>query len=217
MEQYQVAPGGRTDFDLGGGVRCTKLSVGSMDNNAYVLTPREGAMVLVDAAAEAGRLLAELQGPVQGIVTTHRHHDHVGALAEVERQLETTVWAGEPDADAIADATGVEVTPLWTGDQIPLGGGFLEVIGLVGHTPGSIALAWKPADGPTHLFTGDSLFPGGVGKTGSADDFASLLGDVVSQLFERFDDHTVVHPGHGRATTLGAERPQLAEWRTRGW
>jgi len=92
----------------------------------------------------------------------------------------------------------------------------VEVIGLVGHTPGSITLAYRGA-GPTHLFTGDSLFPGGPGRTTNPRDFASLMEDLETKIFGRFDDDTVVHPGHGDDTTLGAERPHLAEWRARGW
>ena len=91
------------------------------------------------------------------------------------------------------------------------------MIELRGHTPGSIALLWTNPHGADHLFTGDSLFPGGVGKTGTPDDFTSLLNDVTSRLFDRLSDDTVVHPGHGDSTTIGAERPRLREWRARGW
>ena len=91
------------------------------------------------------------------------------------------------------------------------------MIGLVGHTPGSITLALSPADGPVRLFTGDSLFPGGVGKTWRPGDFVTLLADVEAKLFEPYGDDTIVHPGHGADTTLGAERPHLDEWRARGW
>ena len=92
------------------------------------------------------------------------------------------------------------------------------MIGLVGHTPGSIALVLRgTGTGPTHIFSGDSLFPGGVGKTDSPADFASLLDDVTGKIFDRFCDQTIIHPGHGDSTTLGAERPQLAQWRARGW
>ena len=105
---------------------------------------------------------------------------------------------------------------VWDGDQIELGTESLEVIGLVGHTPGSITLAYAGA-GVTHLFTGDSLFPGGPGKTNNPKDFTSLMNDLENKIFNRFDDNTVVHPGHGDDTTLGTERPHLAEWRERGW
>ena len=69
----------------------------------------------------------------------------------------------------------------------------------------------------THIFTGDSLFPGGVGNTAGLEQFSSLLGDVQRELFDRFDDDTIIHPGHGDATTLGAERPHLPAWAARGW
>ena len=106
---------------------------------------------------------------------------------------------------------------LTDGDTIPLGDCALSVIHLVGHTPGSIALLYQGPDRP-HLFTGDSLFPGGVGNTfGSKENFATLIDDVEHKLFDRLPDETWVYPGHGKDTTLGAERPQLAEWRERGW
>jgi glyoxylase-like metal-dependent hydrolase (beta-lactamase superfamily II) len=93
----------------------------------------------------------------------------------------------------------------------------LEVIHLRGHTPGSIALAHRPADGPPHLFTGDSLFPGGVGKTWSEQDFTTLLDEVTTKVFDRLPDETWFYPGHGDDSDLGRERPHLAEWRERGW
>lgn len=222
---HHVEPGGPAlEIDLGDGARAHKLSVGPMDNNTYLLTPTAGTSVLIDAAAEPGRILdlvtqvdPDQEHPVASVVTTHRHHDHVGALAEVAHALPAHCWAGRPDAEAITTATGVEQRALWTGDRVGLGEAHLEVIGLVGHTPGSIAVVWQPEEGPAHVFTGDSLFPGGVGRTRSPDDFASLLGDVTTHLFDRLPDATIVHPGHGDSTTLGAERPHLAEWRARGW
>ena len=93
----------------------------------------------------------------------------------------------------------------------------LQVISLVGHTPGSVALLYDDPTGPPHLWTGDSLFPGGVGKTWSPDDFSSLIDDVESKIFDRLPDETWVYPGHGDDTTLGAERPHVREWRARGW
>ena len=92
----------------------------------------------------------------------------------------------------------------------------LEVIGLRGHTPDGIALLLR-TDAGTHLFSGDSLFPGGPGKTGSPEDFTTLMDDLESRVFDVLDDDVVVHPGHGDDTTIGAERPHLAEWRDRGW
>lgn len=205
-------------FDAGN-VSCTKVSVGPMDNNAYLLDAG-GPVVLIDAADDAPRLLELIgDGGLAAVITTHRHHDHVGALAEVVRTTGAQAWAGAPDVEAIEQPTGVRSIPVWTGDLIEAGGIRLEVIGLVGHTPGSIALVLRSgrADEPVNIFTGDSLFPGGVGATGSAQQFNSLLADVSTKIFDRFDDETIIHPGHGDSTTIGVERPQLAHWRARGW
>lgn len=198
-------------------LRLTKTSVGPMDNNAYLLTVGDDAL-LIDAAAEADVLLNQVQGlNLVGVVTTHRHHDHIGALAEVIAATGAQAYAGRPDAAAITEATGVGCREVWDGDEIELGPVRLQVIGLVGHTPGSITLALSPADGPVRLFTGDSLFPGGVGKTWRPGEFVTLLADVEAKLFAPYGDDTIVHPGHGADTTLGAERPHLDEWRARGW
>ena len=93
----------------------------------------------------------------------------------------------------------------------------LEVIHLVGHTPGSIALRYSDPGGHDHLFTGDSLFPDGIGKTWSEADFGSLIDDVEAKLFGRLADDTWFYPGHGDDSVLGAERPHLGDWRARGW
>jgi glyoxylase-like metal-dependent hydrolase (beta-lactamase superfamily II) len=90
------------------------------------------------------------------------------------------------------------------------------VIHLRGHTPGSIALLYRGDERP-HLFTGDSLFPGGVGKTWQPGDFTSLVDDVEHRIFDVLPDETWFYPGHGDDSTLGAERPALPEWRSRGW
>ena len=202
---------------IGAGLRLTTRSVGPMDNNAYLLAHGTDA-VLIDAADEADVLLELTAGlNLVGVVTTHRHADHLRALAAVVAATGAVAYAGTPDAAAIADATGVACREVWDGDTIAVGGVPLAVIGLVGHTPGSITLAHTPADAVDRLFTGDGLFPGGVGRTRSDDDFDSLFRDVTTKLFDRFGDDTVVHPGHGADTTLGAERPQLDRWRARRW
>lgn len=228
-----VTPGGPSAVRVLDEVELRKVSVGPMDNNAFLLTcRREGAQVLVDAAADPDRLL-ELVREGHGsarldlVVTTHRHRDHVGALASVVAVTGAATAAGADDADAITDATDVPVgRRLHDGDLVVVGHVTLEVLALRGHTPGSVALAYREPEharapgavpGRVHLLTGDSLFPGGVGRTTSPQDFTSLYGDVVTRVFDRFDDETWVYPGHGRDTTLGAERPHLGEWRARGW
>lgn len=213
-----VEPGGEPlTLELSPQLTLTKVSVGPMDNNAYLLQTA-GAKLLVDAAAEPDRLLALTGRDLDTVVTTHRHGDHWQALGRVAEATGAALVAGRPDVDAIATGAWVEgVTGVWDGDTIRVGDEVLDVIGLVGHTRGSIALAWTGPDGVVHLFTGDSLFPGGPGRTSGAADFTSLMNDLEEKVFGRFDDRAVVHPGHGDDTTLGAERPHLTEWRARGW
>jgi glyoxylase-like metal-dependent hydrolase (beta-lactamase superfamily II) len=196
----------------------TKVAVGPMSNNAYLLKCQlTGEQVLIDAADEAGTLLALIgDAGLARVVTTHSHGDHWQALAEVVDATGAETVAGEADADDIPVPTTTRVN---TGARIRVGSCELEVIGIVGHTPGSIALAYDDPDGIVHLFTGDSLFPGGVGNTfGDAEAFTSLINDVESKIFDRFDDDTHVYPGHGNdLVRLGDDRGSLAEWRERGW
>ncbi len=201
------------------GLTVTKIAVGPMDNNAYLLRDTStGQAILIDAANEAGRLI-ELIGdtPISAIVTTHQHGDHWQALAEVHKHTGGQTVAHPADADAI----GVPASHLVRdGDVLTFGDASVSFIHLRGHTPGSIAVLYDAggalASAP-HLFTGDSLFPGGVGKTSSPATFTSLINDVSERIFDRLPDATWVYPGHGADTTLGTERPALGEWRQRGW
>lgn len=195
----------------------TKVAVGPMDNNAYLLRCRRtDEQVLIDAANEAQTLLRLIgDGGLERVVTTHRHQDHWQALAEVVARTNATTVAGRYDAEGIDVPTDELVDENAT---IPVGQCSLRVIHLVGHTPGSIALLYDDPAGAPHLFTGDSLFPGGVGNTqGDAERFTSLINDVEAKLFNALPDETWVYPGHGADTTLGKERPNLGEWRERGW
>ncbi len=98
-----------------------------------------------------------------------------------------------------------------------MGRSTLEVIHLAGHTPGSIALLYDDPDGTPHLFTGDSLFPGGPGKTPGPEDFDSLMADLRAKVFDRLPDETWFYPGHGNDSTLGAERGSIPDWLARRW
>lgn len=202
------------------GATILKASVGPMDNNAYLVTcSGTGETLLIDAANDAEVLLdlIDRYAPkLSLIVTSHQHFDHWQALQAV---AEAT---GAPTASHEIDAEPLPVKPdrlLAHGDTVQIGELIFDVLHLRGHTPGSVALA---LDGPktggvTHLFTGDCLFPGGVGKTWQPGDFEQLLGDVTTRVFDVYADSTVIYPGHGDDTELGAERPHLAEWRERGW
>lgn len=202
------------------GASIIKMSVGPMDNNAYLVTcSQTGESLLIDAANDADLLVSLLRShapKLEMIVTSHQHPDHWLALEEVAKAT------GAPTAAHQLDAEPLPVRPdryLAGGDAIVIGDLTFDVIHLSGHTPGSVALALRP-DGErkaVQLFTGDCLFPGGVGKTWEPGAFEELLGDVSSQLFGVYGDDTVVYPGHGDDTTLGTERPHLEEWRERGW
>ncbi|MGH3752393.1 MAG: MBL fold metallo-hydrolase [Pseudonocardiaceae bacterium] len=222
LEDYDgaVEPGGPAQRRTLNALTITKISVGPMDNNAYLLVCRAtGEALLIDAANDAERLMDLLgHGPdrpdLRTIVTTHRHGDHWQALGAV---------AGATGVQTIAhpaDAPDLPVRPdrlVDHGDTVDVGQVALRVIHLRGHTPGSIALLHWDAGGTAHLFTGDSLFPGGPGKTWSAADFTSLIDDLESRVFDQLPDETWFYPGHGKDSTLGAERPHLADWRARGW
>jgi len=218
MSSYtgNVETGGTPDVRDLPGLRISKLSVGPMDNNAYLLEClSNGDLLLIDAANEAPRLL-ELVGdrPLSTVVTTHQHMDHWVALEEVVAATGARALAHPDDAEGLP----IPTSPVVDGDRIPIGDCEIEVIHLVGHTPGSIALLYRDPAGTPHLWTGDSLFPGGVGNT--HDDpqaFASLIDDVQHKLFDALPDETWFYPGHGKDSTLGAERASVAEWRARGW
>jgi glyoxylase-like metal-dependent hydrolase (beta-lactamase superfamily II) len=198
----------------------TKISVGPMDNNAYLLVCRNsGDALLIDAANEPDRL-ADLLGHspdrprLRTIVTTHQHPDHWQALGAV---------AGANGSNTAAHPADAEPLPLPPdflvehGDTLTVGEATLEIIHLRGHTPGSIAILYRDPHGHPHLFTGDSLFPGGPGRTTNPQDFTSLMDDLESRVFGELPDDTWVYPGHGDDTTLGTERSKLGEWRERGW
>lgn len=213
-----VSPGGPTGVRDLDGLTIRKCSVGTMDNNAYLLTcSATDEQLLIDAADDPdrlGELIGEGTGRLHAIVTTHRHWDHHRALRAVVETTHATTYAGAPDAPELPVAVDETAEH---GDVISFGAIDLNVIRLTGHTPGSIALAWTEPGGRVHLFTGDSLFPGGPGKTDSPQDFARLMDDLQTRVFDVYGDDTWVYPGHGADTTLGAERPHLDEWRQRGW
>ncbi|MDQ1293758.1 MAG: hypothetical protein QG608_1639 [Actinomycetota bacterium] len=196
-----------------------QVAVSAFDNRCYLLTCKStGEQLLVDAADDARRIMgmvAEGGDGLSWIVTTHCHKDHFQALAELLGATGACSAAGRPDAEALP------VFPdllLDHGDELRIGALTLQVVHLRGHTPGSLALVLRSGSGQCVAFTGDSLFPGGVGNTGgSPERFTTLFQDVQDRLFGVLPDDTLVLPGHGKHTTLGAERPHLAQWRARGW
>jgi glyoxylase-like metal-dependent hydrolase (beta-lactamase superfamily II) len=214
-----VRVGGPADTREIEGLTVTKIAVGPMDNNAYLLKcASTGQAILIDAANEAGRLIELIGGtPVGTIVTTHKHWDHWQALSDVAKHTGAQVIAHPADAAELPVPVGRRAEH---GETLRFGDVEVSFIHLRGHTPGSIAVYYDAGGmlaGQPHVFTGDSLFPGGVGKTSTPEDFTSLLTDVTERLFGPLPDATWVYPGHGNDTTLGTERPHLGEWRERGW
>ncbi|GGU20827.1 MBL fold metallo-hydrolase [Streptomyces lavendofoliae] len=212
-----VKVGGPADVHELTDLMISKVAVGPMDNNAYLLRCRAtGEQLLIDAASEPATLLRLIgDDGIAAVVTTHRHRDHWDALAEVVTATGARTYAGRYDAEGIDVTTDV---PVEDGDTIRVGRVELTARRMVGHTPGSIVLVYDDPHGHPHVFTGDCLFPGGVGNTGKDPDaFASLILDVETKLFDALPDETWVYPGHGKDTTLGEERPKLPEWRERGW
>jgi glyoxylase-like metal-dependent hydrolase (beta-lactamase superfamily II) len=154
-----VSPGGAPDVRELDDITITKVSVGPMDNNAYLLRCRStGEQLLVDAANETPRLLELIGGRgLTAVITTHQHMDHWVALEEVAAATGARSLVHAADADGLP----IPCETLADGDTVRVGDCELEVIHLVGHTPGSVALLYRDPAGVPHLFTGDSVFPGG--------------------------------------------------------
>lgn len=204
----------------GTSIQVTKLSVGPMDNNCYVLADTAaGVGLIIDAANDAPRILDLITGVhVAAIVTTHGHHDHWQALAEVARATGAPVMYHGADRERIAVAPDRLVED---SAELAFGGVTVRLLHTPGHTDGSVCvvLTGTADDSPTiatHLFTGDTLFPGGPGKTQNAEQFRQIMRSLRGHLFVLPDD-TWVYPGHGDDTTLGAERGHLDQWDARGW
>jgi len=194
-------------------VEVHKLVVGPYDNNVFVIRCRAtGDAVLIDAANEHEKLL-ELctQLGVRRVLETHGHWDHIQAIPAMrEAGYEIAVTAA--DAPRLKDV-GYDVF-IDDAEVIEVGNLRLLAIHNPGHTEGSISFA--VADTPL-LFTGDTLFPGGPGNTAlEGGDFATIIQSIDNKLFT-FPPDTIVLPGHGLDTTIGAERPHLQSWVDRGW
>ncbi|WP_328539384.1 MBL fold metallo-hydrolase [Streptomyces sp. NBC_00344] len=212
-----VKVGGGADVHELTALMISKVAVGPMNNNAYLLRCRAtGEQLLIDAANDTTTLLQLIgDDSITSVVTTHRHGDHWQSLEAVVAATGARTYAGRYDTDGIPVSTDV---PVEDGDTIQVGEASLTARRLIGHTPGSIVLVYDDPHGHPHVFTGDCLFPGGVGKTDkNPESFTSLLDGVEAKLFDRLADESWIYPGHGHDTTLGDERPHLGEWRARGW
>ena len=212
-----VEQGGDADVREVPGLRITKVCTPPFTNNCYLLRcTATGDTLLVDAAGDAPRLLGLVgDGRLVGVLQTHGHWDHQQALAEVVAATGAPVLAHADDA---ADLPVPVTRTVDDGDVVEVGQARVGVVHLLGHTPGSVAVVYEGDPERPHVFSGDSLFPGGVGNTEKDPvRFATLIDDVERKLFGPLPDQTWVYPGHGADTTLGAERDSLPVWRERGW
>lgn len=212
----QLVPGSGQAERRDGALLVRKLSVGLMDNNVYVVADTHaGVGFVIDAAAEPDRIRAASEDlETIAVLQTHGHEDHVRAWDDLAREPGLEVWGHAGDADLFPHEPD---RLLQHGEVLPFGAFEVEVIHTPGHTPGSLVYLVR-ADERPHLFTGDSLFPGGPGNTwGDEERFRLLMDGLKEKVFGQLPDETWVYPGHGDDTTLGDERPSIPEWEERGW
>ncbi len=193
-------------------VEVTSVVVGPLDNNVYFVRSLTSATaIMFDAASEAELLLDRCRAlDVEWVLQTHGHWDHIGAVPELRSAgYEIGIGAGDEDMLPAYDFT------IEDGDVFEIGDLRVEALSTPGHTPGSTSFA---VEGTPLLFTGDTLFPGGPGATKkSHSSFEAIIDSISNKLFARFPPETLVLPGHGASTTIGAELPHLDEWISRGW
>ncbi len=197
-------------------------ALGPTETNCYVVRSDAAAdsAVVIDPGYEG----FEPGYDVTAILITHSHFDHIGAVAELAESTSAPVYvpAGErfvlAKADEIYSVYGVQIRP-WAGEAVEVSGGeelelaglTLETVNVPGHSPGHVAYFAEP-----YLFSGDVLFAGSVGRVDLPGGDWEQLFDSIQQLLTRYDPETIVFPGHGPPTTLGAElagNPFLADLR----
>jgi glyoxylase-like metal-dependent hydrolase (beta-lactamase superfamily II) len=196
----------------GTGVEVHKVVVGPYENNVFTVRCTEtGEAMLIDAANEHEQLLELCQAlGVRHVVETHGHWDHIQAVPAI-RDAGYKVGVAADDADMLPSYDYI----LEDESVIEVGRLRVKTIHNPGHTPGS--MSFHVEDTPL-LFTGDTLFPGGPGNTfGNDQHFTQIIKSIEDRMFSKFDGDTIVLPGHGDDTTIGAEIPSLQEWIDRGW
>jgi len=185
-----------------------RLQLGPFGTNAYVLTCQQTKdSVVVDAPAEASKIIERLKDTnPRYILLTHSHMDHIGALSELRSKLRIPLAAHVADAGVLSPPPEIQLND---GDTVSFGNIKLEVRHTPGHTPGS--LCFKTGK---YLLAGDTIFPGGPGKTSSTANFQQIIKSITSQIF-LLDDDTQVYPGHGDSTVLKKEKEEFAVFSSR--
>ena len=191
-----------------GEVRINKINMGPYDNNGYILVcPETNEGIIIDTPAEPEKLLNEIGDVKIGhILITHNHQDHLLGFDEITSSVGAPVGMGANDASALPRPPELD---LKDGDVIKFGNRELQVLATPGHTDGGVCLLVGK-----HLFSGDTLFPGGPGKTRSPEALQQIIASITSKLLVLSDD-TVVYPGHGLDTTIGDARREYQGFASR--
>jgi len=190
-----------------GNIRIIQLDVaGTIVSNAYLLVcQKTGDSALVDTPGDAGKLLEQLKGTnPRYVLITHNHFDHLMAFDEVRSKLQVPV-AAHP-LDALPSPPDVLLND---GDTVSFGNIELTVLHTPGHTPGSICFYTDK-----YLISGDTLFPGGPGKTGSPKALKQIIESITTKILGLPDD-TQVFSGHGDPTVLKKEKGEIAVFKSR--
>ncbi len=183
--------------------------MGPIGNNGYLIRCNEtGDAVIIDTPAEPEKLLAELgDASIKSIIITHRHGDHTAGLEEIKSATQAPIASHADDAEAIPIAPDMV---LRDGDVLEVGNLKLQIIHTPGHTPGAVCIL-----AGDRLFTGDTLFPGGPGRTASPDNFRQVKHSIEQKLMP-LSDSVAVYPGHGGDdTTIGDARNQMRDFDSR--
>ena len=189
-------------------IQIERLRLGPFDTNAYiVICSKTGDSVLIDAPADVSAIMHRLKGTnPKYILLTHNHMDHVGALSAVYSKLNIPIAAHALDTVNLPSPPEMLLND---GDTISFGHLKFEALHTPGHTPGS--LCFKTGH---HLISGDTIFPGGPGKTWSPFDFSQIIKSITEKIFTLPDD-TQIYPGHGDSTVLKKEKEQFTVFSSR--
>jgi len=182
-------------------VKITKINMGPYNNNGYiVICPDTNEGIIIDTPAEPEKLLGAI-GDVQikSILITHKHQDHLLGFDEITGAVQVPVGIGTDDADGLPCPPQID---LKDGMVIKFGNQEMTVLDTPGHTEGATCFLIGK-----HLFSGDTLFPGGPGKTRSPEAFQQVVDSITKKLLVLPDD-TAVYPGHGDDTTIGKAREE---------
>lgn len=203
-------------------IQLHQIEVGPWPMNAFVLVcDQTGASAIVDPGADAGKILELAKGTrVESILITHAHEDHVGALAEVKAVTGAPVYLHPADGRKFGVEYDVPIDLAQAGDRQEISVGIYKITAIYtpGHTPGMVSFAvdlLRPGINP-RVIVGDTLFPGGPGKTWSPEDFETTMQTLENVVFQWPDD-TVFFPGHGEGSSIGGQREDFEAFLLRGW